>query len=198
MLEINRKHDFERWWHIPRIISHLQDRWSRDSMIKSKGERNGRTWKLNECWARAPGSCFANSCVNTIAFRWRFNCNASLAMKNPPGETKERLPAFNGLTTHGRIGMNGWWDPERPIYRPTPTRPIARVFVAFKNKTYASLKPLTCSILICLTIVLLPDSPAPETGGENRTLLIPSSSFCRFCRGFLAGSATFAREMTRV
>lgn len=29
------------------------------------------------------------------------------------------------------------------------------------EKTYASLKPLTCNILICLTIVLFPDSPAP-------------------------------------
>lgn len=65
-----------------------------------------------------------------------------------------------------------------PTPTPTSTRPIARVFVAFKNKTYASLKPLTCSILICLTIVLLPDSPAPETGGENRRSLISPSRFC--------------------
>lgn len=28
--------------------------------------------------------------------------------------------------------------------------------------TYSSLNPFTWSILICLTIVLLPDSPAPE------------------------------------
>lgn len=35
---------------------------------------------------------------------------------------------------------------------------------AKKNEiqTYSSLKPFTCNILICLTIVLLPDSPAPK------------------------------------
>jgi len=41
----------------------------------------------------------------------------------------------------------------------------------FKNKTYASLKPLTCSILICLTIVLFPDSPAPETEQKSSMLI---------------------------
>lgn len=29
--------------------------------------------------------------------------------------------------------------------------------------TYSSLNPLTCNILICFTMVLFPDSPAPET-----------------------------------
>lgn len=31
-----------------------------------------------------------------------------------------------------------------------------------ESNTYSALKPFTCSILICLTIVLFPDSPAPK------------------------------------
>jgi len=96
--------------------------------------------------------------------------------------------AFNGLTTHRRIGTD---DGD------LTGRDRSHVFIAaFKNKTYASLKPLTCSILICLTIVLLPDSPAPETGGENRQF-VNSSLFC-VSRSPLAGSAKFARAMTSV
>lgn len=30
-----------------------------------------------------------------------------------------------------------------------------------ETNTYSALKPLTCNIRICLTIVLFPDSPAP-------------------------------------
>lgn len=32
--------------------------------------------------------------------------------------------------------------------------------------TYSSENPLTCSILICLTMVLLPDSPAPSSSNR--------------------------------
>jgi hypothetical protein len=37
-------------------------------------------------------------------------------------------------------------------------------------KTYASLNPFTCNILICLTIVLLPDSPAPAENIKTKYL----------------------------
>lgn len=36
--------------------------------------------------------------------------------------------------------------------------------------TYSDPNPLTCRILICLTMVDLPDSPAPETHSERTTL----------------------------
>lgn len=112
---------------------------------------------------------------------------ASAMKKNsPPGETKERLPAFNGLTTYRRIGTNDG------AKRPTG-RDRSCVRRSFKNKTYASLKPLTCSILICLTIVLLPDSPAPETGGENRQIVNSSLAFPRRLREICARDDTRVR-----
>lgn len=35
------------------------------------------------------------------------------------------------------------------------------------NNSYSELNPFTCKILICLTIVLFPDSPAPEKEEKN-------------------------------
>lgn len=34
-------------------------------------------------------------------------------------------------------------------------------FAPDSNNAYSALKPLTCRILICFTMVLFPDSPAP-------------------------------------
>lgn len=109
-----------------------------------------------------------------------FNCNASEfpRIEKSPAETKESDHGLlMGLTTHqanrcthgggkgdggeklkqagGQAGRQAINRHDRPIGAHTR-------LPCFKNKTYASLKPLTCSILICLTIVLLPDSPAPE------------------------------------
>ena len=46
-----------------------------------------------------------------------------------------------------------------PLFPSEPFRP---------KDTYSALKPLTCRILICLTIVLFPDSPAPEERDGRR------------------------------
>lgn len=43
-----------------------------------------------------------------------------------------------------------------------------------KTGTYSALKPLTCNIRICLTIVLFPDSPAPVSKKKTQA----SSVFC--------------------
>lgn len=145
-------------------------------MIKFDSGRNTWTRRFNNKHS-APTSCLVNDpreygCIPST----RFNCNKK---KRISRENKGAITlGFNGLTTHRRIGTD---DGD------LTGRDRSHVFiVTFKNKTYASLKPLTCSILICLTIVLLPDSPAPETGGENRQFVHSSLCVSRFP---LVGSA---------
>lgn len=47
------------------------------------------------------------------------------------------------------------------------------MFVQHQGKwNYSSLKPLTCNILICFTMVLLPDSPAPAINENQLNIYI--------------------------
>lgn len=48
-----------------------------------------------------------------------------------------------------------------------------------ETDTYSALKPFTCNIRICLTIVLFPDSPAPES--RKRTETISQTMLIKSC-----------------
>lgn len=100
------------------------------------------------------------------ASRWK----ASLGR----GKTKERLPAFNGLTTYRRDWKRMMIGDRPDATDRTCVCVLCSSLFYIKIKTYASLKPLTCSILICLTMVLLPDSPAPETDVAKISQIVSS------------------------
>lgn len=64
-----------------------------------------------------------------------------------------------GKNTHTHTQETQHWKQARP----TADVPIGPEYACFltNSNTHSALKPLTCRILICLTIVLFPDSPAP-------------------------------------
>lgn len=57
-----------------------------------------------------------------------------------------------------------WWTPPKPT---SDTCSISECLSLYSYHTYSALKPLTCRILICFTMVLFPDSPAPERKKER-------------------------------
>lgn len=69
--------------------------------------------------------------------------------------------------------------------------------------TYSALKPLTCNIRICLTIVLFPDSPAPESQkkrhGGRVSIMFPQGLIAskRLHSGSSSSPSTAGRDLNR-